>query len=49
MPDSWTPAMFATHIPYLVVAVALIVFARRTRRSVEQMVKRLEALDRRTP
>jgi uncharacterized protein YoxC len=49
MGPSWTPAMFLTHLPYLIVAVSLIVFVRRTRKSVERMVSELEELDRRKP
>ena len=35
-------AMFATHLPYVVIALAIIIVARRTRRAVERLVTKLE-------
>jgi hypothetical protein len=41
--SSFIVAMFATHLPYMVIAAALIVVARRMRRTVNRLVDELES------
>jgi len=47
MNDSLMPAMLLTHVPYLLIAIALLVAVRRTRRTIERAAADLEQVVRR--